>query len=214
MVVALLSLSSKYDVPSVRKDVVKQLSRNYPTELAHYESLFDIQGLFFGRPWTECHFPLLKACTITHTDLQRIPPTLFYSCCASSFDTIIASEAPSLDFPTLQTLLLGERRLSDIIRSTLANALRSLSPPEGCPSGCGHCNTAQRSPWTSEMAGLFSTSQLSDLSARHVSYAFFERRCDRCIAQLGEALKQIKEIVRKKLPEFFGFESWDAVKGA
>lgn len=214
-IIALFSLSAKYDVPTVRKDVLKQLARIYPTTLAEYEAMSNRTAELFGRSRHKCHFPLLRACITSQEDIQIILPALFYACSnAMPINEIIKEEAPSLALPVLQTVLLGERALADNMRRYLSWTLDDASPP---PAGCPHsasndvCTTARRHPETQAIIDLFSTTELSEIVGEDVVDAFFVRRCDLCREHIVRNLNNIRNHVWEQVPEYFGLTSWEEV---
>jgi len=69
VVTALLLLSTKYDFTSIRRDVIKHISRHYPTTLEEYEALDGSDSRFFGRARHKCHFELLSVAFKAQADI-------------------------------------------------------------------------------------------------------------------------------------------------
>lgn len=216
-IIALLSLSGKYDVATVRTDVVKQLSRHYPTSLSQYDALSSsVNAKLFGTRREDCHFALLRACDISQADIRIILPALFYACSnALIFSDIIEEEAPLLPFPTLQALLIGERALANQIRYKMSGLLDKTSPPSGCPynASVDVCSTARRSPETSEMVRVSFLTEFSEIRSADIAHVYFEKRCERCRRNINDSLNILLNEMWDRLPEFFRLESWDAVRG-
>lgn len=207
-VIALLSLSAEYDVATVRKDVLKQLSRTYPTILEEYESSVARNSSLFGRPRSECHFPLLRGVITPQSDVQIILPALFYSCTTIPFRKIIQDEAPHLPSPVLQTLLLGERNLNFNTHTLLNCVIVITSLSTGCPfkESAVLCNTARTSTLWRKVDALFETSDLLAVEGADVVDAVFERRCAWCRQRITDVVGRIKSRAWDMIPECFDFK--------
>jgi len=102
IVTALLLLSTKYDLTNIRKDIIKHLSRHYPTTLTENEAL-DEDDETFGGTRGACHLELLEASVTAQADI--LLPTRYYACTAFTVNKIF--EIQSLNTSTLITLQVG-----------------------------------------------------------------------------------------------------------
>ncbi|KLO06564.1 hypothetical protein SCHPADRAFT_895329 [Schizopora paradoxa] len=210
MITALLSLSAKYDVATVRRDVVRHLSRHFPSDLAAFESTTFVNSPLFGKPRIECYFPLLCACVTSQVDLQAFLPALLYACSAIPINKIIEEQLPILPMPMAQALLLGERYLDYHIRSNLSTTLDMTSPRSGCPfaASISVCDTTRRMPQTHAMTRLFCSTELADIKGEHVVDVFFEKRCERCRHNIAAVLETRRNRIWEKMPTLFGLDGW------
>ncbi len=206
-VIALLLLSTRYDFRDIRKDVVIQLSKQYPLDLQAFDSVDDFFSPLFG--WTRwcCHFPLLVAAV--KADVDVLLPTLYFPCSELSIDEIL-DEADSMTQECIHTLIKGR-----IYSDNGLNALVAGLPDDVMEVvGSGECSRNEpclrnaRYKSLSELANpKFSTIQGSRVVAQHLSPV-----CANCSSSVTKAIDNKRAQIWANVPSYFGFPGWDALQ--
>ncbi|KLO13866.1 hypothetical protein SCHPADRAFT_928217 [Schizopora paradoxa] len=101
-IIVLLLLSTKYDIPYFRSEVIKHLFRHYPTMLFEFDAVYVNERDLFGRKHVEFHFDLLRAGLKAFVDI--LLPGLYYACTAIPISAIFDEEAHTLELATLKVL--------------------------------------------------------------------------------------------------------------
>ncbi|KLO03983.1 hypothetical protein SCHPADRAFT_948108 [Schizopora paradoxa] len=168
----------------------------------------------FGKPRTDCYFPLVCACVTSQANLQAFLPDLLYTCSVIPIIKIIEEQLPILPMPTAQALLLGEHYFDYHIRSNLSTTLDRTSPCLECPfaASVSVCDTTQWMPQMQKMTKLFCLTELADVKGEKVIDVFFEKRCERSRQSITAMLETRGNRIWEKMPTFFGFGGWDGSK--
>ncbi|KLO09648.1 hypothetical protein SCHPADRAFT_943465 [Schizopora paradoxa] len=205
---AIYERCAKYDVVTVRKDIIGQLSRNFPSSLDSFESISTRNSTLFGIPREESFFPILRACVSSpQADIEPILPVLFFAC--STFPIAhIVKELPITPTPAMEVLLIGKRMLDNTIVLSLFNTLDGTSPHSGCPynSSTEVCDTARHTPMTRKMKMLIASPMLENLKGDDVVKSFFEKRCKECREEISAKLETGRVKIWNKVPKIFGFQ--------
>ncbi|KLO06111.1 hypothetical protein SCHPADRAFT_946373 [Schizopora paradoxa] len=217
IIIALLLLSTKYDVPSIRSEVVKHLLRHYPTSLTDFDAVDDNAHDLFGRKRLDCHFDLLRAAL--KADVDILLPGLYYACTAFSISDIFDKEAHTLDLGTLKVLLVGARRLESAIRSLLLlilDGVTSSSRASICPgasaaaAGGSQCKIHRRKR-SFAMSSMFNTTRLVEVKGKDVVEHCLKNGCEACRASIAAGIDDARTALWGRMPGVFEFSSWEVL---
>lgn len=215
VITALLLLSTKYDFAAIRQDVVKHLSRHYPTSLSEFDAVDNDPDAttLFGRPRKECHFPLLRA-ALKADDLLLLP-SLYYACSAFSLAHVFDHEAHALDHNTLKTLLVGARKLETTIRALLlmildgatSSSRAGICSSSSTTAGDGDCKIQRRSR-SYAMGHMFNTARLADVKGLKVVDHCLKNACGPCREGIASGIDEARGVLWQRVPALFGFSGW------
>ncbi|KLO08411.1 hypothetical protein SCHPADRAFT_880591 [Schizopora paradoxa] len=204
-IVALLSLSTKYDFKLIRKDIVKQISRNYPNSLTSFDRI-DQQSCvpdfyLFGVHRGDCDFRLLEVCHTADADI--LLPILYYAC--AEYDSKwIFKLGDRLNKDCLHTLIKGKFELEHAVSKLLVSLpeeLRSIS-----------CASCKPGPYISHLQNIGIESFLSRYEGSSMLFELSTNCCKRCSKELESQIDAKRKEIWQKIPEFFGFPGWEELR--
>jgi len=209
-VVALLTLSTKYDFKHIRRDVIKQVSKHYPMNLVAYDAVDDNDSMMFRDKRENCHFPLLVAAYMAHVDV--LLPILYYACCSYSMVFILNAgrAAGSASPECIDTFLKGREKFGQAANELIAALpdTRMGGPldmwclnPEPCSTNAGYT-------YLSNLVG----SSLSKLEGSSVVEDHYSVVCGPCSSSLTDSINGDREKIWADVPSYFGFPGWDVLQ--
>lgn len=206
-IIALLSLSTKYDFKHIRKNVVLQISRQYPMDLDRYCALDDNSELF-GRTREGCHFRLLEAVFTANVDV--LLPALYYACADFPLSEI-AFNPGLLPDPCLKRLIDGKEKLHDVINEIVAGFPGDLLKESGA-SVCENKGCINDGPFVvSGLNEFIGTASLKIIEGEQVVETCF-RACKKCKAKMIKIINHHRELIWSVVPTIFGLENWEVLQ--
>ncbi|KLO06122.1 hypothetical protein SCHPADRAFT_910540 [Schizopora paradoxa] len=214
-VIALLTLSTKYDFKHVQRDIVFHIARRYPMSLEKYEDIKEI-NIYGGQKEDEleCHFKLLKAVFIAGIDF--LLPQLYYACSDSGIGDILrGSRTLRFDQKCFDTLLEGKERIEGISRTLIAripeNAYREhASNP--CTTDHDYGGFCLEKIRFNSLEDLYKTADLRFLSVGHVTERCATPLCESCREVVEYIVDGQREAIWDCIPICFGFPDWDVLQ--
>lgn len=207
-ITALLHLSFKYDFGDIRKDILEQLSRLYPTHLDQFDDVEDESfTMFDGERWM-CHVPLLKAAVKAGIDNHF--PSLYYACSEFEISEILNffSDSPTT-CPTLHRLLEGREKLGRAIQGLMTTFIEETERCVFQLKSEGHGVSLDGD----SLADIFDTYHLKGLSAEVLWTQFPDRACVDCKSAIGTRFEGKRREIWDMIPKYFGFhKSWDEIR--
>ncbi|KLO07722.1 hypothetical protein SCHPADRAFT_945014 [Schizopora paradoxa] len=210
-ILSLLALSTKYDVPAIRREVIQHLEIYYPTRPKKWSKQYDTP-LFDEMHDTpkDFKFQLLAAALLF--DVKRILPMLFYECAIEPWDAIFESSS-LLDAENYRRIVMGRERLASAVYKFGKIVLR---PHEQCQSDvCSRTRmelfvrwldfneyTQHIHPLDACADGLHGLGQAEDLAKLRQS----------CVNKTPHSLSYFECIVWDALPDVFRLDEWEILE--
>ncbi|KLO06824.1 hypothetical protein SCHPADRAFT_945787 [Schizopora paradoxa] len=210
IITSLLLMSTKYDIPSVRTQVIKRLENYYPNEIV---KVFEIlaEALFDEDVPDDCDFQLLA---VAHKcNILRLLPMLFYKCAARSLRTIL-KYSDNLEKEILHKILIGREYMLQL--SNDFGALL-LFPNVKCDStNCMDTRRAMIEVWgrSSDEYPRLLPIEVIVVGLRLMGAKGNEGNlncCAGCREKSASARSKFKEDFWEDLPNIFGLDSWNDV---
>ncbi len=202
-------MSTKYDAPEIRSELIDHLAQLYPDTLSAYERR-RLKDLF-----SEDDFPvdqdfwllsLAKRC-----DARILLPALFYSCAIQPLDDILNSSA-IIEQEDFNTIISGRERM---MKGSYEVATLALLQGKKCRSNecavlrsslvVGHIDFKTYTPPPFPL-------QVSHDGALPVDAAVRANLCKTCVTNYRDALKSNRKRFWKDLPGIFNLGNWDEVR--
>ncbi|KLO08386.1 hypothetical protein SCHPADRAFT_610385 [Schizopora paradoxa] len=207
VIVSLLLLSTKYDFNVVRKDIVLQISRQYPMDLHEYEALDNDFESLFGRNRLGCHFPLLSAALTA--EVHVLLPCLYFACSDFSIEEIFL-RTNSMSREDLRTLMVGRELLDNEVNAfiiSLPERLRLSEPRIRCQNAC-----LENAFFVN--LNTFAHTNFENFTGRTiVKSCLFGSVCNWCHSALTRIIDDKREEIWNAIPSLFKFREWDVLEG-
>ncbi|KLO06826.1 hypothetical protein SCHPADRAFT_1002110 [Schizopora paradoxa] len=207
---SLLLMSTKYDIPSVRTQVIKRLENYYPNDIAKaFETPAEV--LFDDDVPDDCDFQLLA---VAHRcNVRRILPMLYYKCAIRDLQFILKS-SDDLEKEVLHKILVGRERL---LRLSYDFGVLLLFPSGKCDSNaCSDMRRVMIELYTKTASNgqppqSFPIEAVSsDLMGMDYDQKFCAA-CDRCARRSTGVREEFKKNFWDDLPNIFGLDTWNEV---
>lgn len=203
-IIALLLLSTKYNLGNVRSYVTKQLLKHYPTTLREYEIVdSSTPKRVFDTDRDDSHFVLLRAAFAAKSKI--LLPSLYYACSYFPIGTIVDEEADYLDPPCLKQLLKGKEMLIEAIHRAVRMFVEKSMR---CACTHGRTNDVE----LSGMEELLRTSSLEDISWANLEKRWPGLVCAECERTLKPSIEDERAKIWDEIPSFFGLPNWDTLR--
>ncbi|KLO06821.1 hypothetical protein SCHPADRAFT_1002106 [Schizopora paradoxa] len=204
---SLLLMSTKYDIPSIRKQVIEELEKYYPHDIGKAFGTTETWPERFGDVPDEVDFLFLAV--VLRCNVRRLLPMILYQCAVESMPFILES-SDIIDKETLHKILIGRERL---VEMTYDIGFLLLFPSEGCESE--NCFQARRTlceVFTRSRgihSGVFPISAIKySLKSKSKNHEAFRSACNTCALKSSRAREQFKTKFWDELPEIFGLGTW------
>jgi hypothetical protein len=203
--IALLHMSHKYVVPTVRESLVNSLRKAYPTTISGWDAA----------PWPdladEQQVRLIDV--LQQVELWSFLPTAYHCTTHLSAATILRSPASPT---THEKLLEGGRKQLEMFVDTVMQVLGEHSPKSDC-HGPMLCKLAARSLALLWNRAVLATSGYEfslhwDQLVLIVPVQDHTRICSACLNQCRTAWKIRREANWGRLPSLFHLEDWKALE--
>ncbi|KLO10993.1 hypothetical protein SCHPADRAFT_942395 [Schizopora paradoxa] len=203
VITGLLVLSTKYDMPDIRKDVIKQLSRQYPSKLDALDNLggnAPIKHRFRHETWA-----ILRA--VLKTGVTSMLPTIYYACSGYGMSALFDSYPDFLDFQSLRTILEGrERLLNKLLQvlSTYVNASSDCLIQHG--QGRSYVEAVMYDPELHEF--IEDNTDITSLSGKKLLEEWPARVCKECKGDVMRVVDEERRSVWESLPYCYELPDW------
>lgn len=198
-------MSTKYDIPSIRAQVIKHLQRYYPVHACATFEASDVNLLDEEAP-DDYDFQLLAVAQ--QCNVRRILPMLYYKCASNPLPTIFKS-SDNLDKETLQKILIGREKL---LKLSYDFGILMLFPGEDCANAaCFRMRRQMISTWTKIYARNNDDRQLPIDAISQGLLVMADRDvavCSQCFQKSARARSTFKYQFWDELPSIFGLGSW------
>jgi len=205
VILGLLRISSKYEITSIRSDVIQQLKSCYPSTLADFDELNHKQPsyspvLMIGSTGKEIlpedSFRLLELAL--QTKARSIMPLLFYSCACTDIDAITIMVATGLLCSTdALKLLVGRHKL--IVSFHVG--MQTLRQTQGmCCSRMISTQLGGSSSWVDIPYGIVELKLLQS------------RVCSDCRKIMKPKIQKIRQEYWDEIPRAFGLGDWESIQ--
>ncbi|KLO07721.1 hypothetical protein SCHPADRAFT_1001428 [Schizopora paradoxa] len=205
VITSLLFMSTKYDIPSIRAQVIKHLQRYYPVHASERFKASDV-NLFDEDAPDDYDFRLLAVAQ--QCNVRRLLPMLYYECASSSLPSIFKS-SDNLDKETLQKILIGREKL---LKLSYDFGILVLFPGEDCATAaCFRMRRQMISTWTKIYTPNNNDRQLPIDAISQGLLVMTDRDvavCYECFQKSARARADFKYQFWEKLPSIFGLGSW------
>ncbi|KLO06121.1 hypothetical protein SCHPADRAFT_699772 [Schizopora paradoxa] len=213
IVIALLTLSSKYDFKLIQKDVVSHIAKCYPMSLKEQDELKE-KDVFGGFKQVECHFELLKAVFIA--DIDFLLPRLYHACSDNYVGDILRNaRRVGLHQRCLETLLEGKERIDTAARTLIAR-IPDMAYREHRFNPCttdhdygGNCLEKIR---FSAFGDLLHTSNMGKLAVDRIIEKCTTPLCESCREVVEEVAEKQRHIIWGCIPISFYLPTWDRLR--
>ncbi|KLO06117.1 hypothetical protein SCHPADRAFT_883109 [Schizopora paradoxa] len=205
VVTALLVLSTKYDFRELRKEVVMQISQQYPMSLKDFDYIDRYEAPLFGRPQSECDITLLKGAY--NAGVDALLPILFLHCASQSMVSILC-EVNSMNPECLCILLKGREKLGTRVDQFL------MDLPERLQETSKVCKSSNAD--ICKKGHYIELSLLARSYYRHTQfdllYDFLHSECKSCATSVEKQVNKNRKEIWEEIPSYFGYPGWDDAK--
>ncbi|KLO06114.1 hypothetical protein SCHPADRAFT_946356 [Schizopora paradoxa] len=205
VVIALLDLSVKYEFKDLMKDVVKQISRQFPMSLRDMDRIIcEEEPLFQRIDQEKAGLLLLQAAY--KTGIDALLPILFFFCSNMHVDKIFQT-AQSMDLESLRILIKGRDELifaSCKLVSNLPQDLKADIKNSECLKD-GLCVNESRYLHLDELnTPYFHYTQGKETVKFYLSFA-----CKNCASSVAKSIEKRRGDIWAKIPSYFGYPGWE-----
>ncbi|KLO06257.1 hypothetical protein SCHPADRAFT_946238 [Schizopora paradoxa] len=209
IILALLNLSTKYDIPVIRREVIQHLAIYYPSESEKWVNVHEtpLFGEIYDTP-KDANFQLLISAR--RCNAGPILPMLFYSCAIESLDTIF-NHLHQLDATDLKRIISGRELLLTTWIPLFGT--RVLRPQQRCKSAA--CSDARIRMFAHWVESCESESRKFPLAAccgglRGIgNEEEYKKLCTFCINESTDSLDFFESTFWDVLPFIFALDEWD-----
>ncbi|KIJ58510.1 hypothetical protein HYDPIDRAFT_102521 [Hydnomerulius pinastri MD-312] len=204
--VALLRISTKYEVTDLRQTAVDRLQLGLPTTLQAFDDPTHAKA---REEAMDNAIQLVNL--VRETNCPELLPCAFYYCTQLPTTTVLEGDGVhSLSWPDVAACLKGRELLFDAQRN---DTHRFMFAANG-EAWCSHCDYEVEvyGPHPSPPVNLASTQTSRPICLSYVpTDELWDSLggCDLCIAEHKSLLKYGREGVWKKLPSMFGLGTWE-----
>ncbi|KLO06823.1 hypothetical protein SCHPADRAFT_945786 [Schizopora paradoxa] len=207
IIVSLLSMSTKYDIPTLRTHVINQLEKYFPV---HVERAIEEEGtnepLFEPGVSKDCDLQLLAVAQ--RCNVRRLLPMLYYKCAISKLRFILAS-SDNLEKDVLHKIIIGRERLVEL---SYDFGVLFLFPSEQCKSEiCPQMRRGLIEIWTrtSDLGPRrFPIFMISKTFTSVMNDHLLKFACEICAQKSARAREEFKTKFWDELPKIFGLGTW------
>ncbi|KLO06258.1 hypothetical protein SCHPADRAFT_838281 [Schizopora paradoxa] len=210
VITSLLFMSTKYDIPSIRTQVIKHLEKYYPVRLSETFQTSD-RGLFDKDAPVDYDFQLLAVAQ--QCNVRRLLPMMYYKCASRCVQRIFMS-SDNFDKDTLQRILTGREIL---LKLSYDFGIVVCFPDEGCASeACWKARRTMIRVWTNvpapnNNARFLPIDAIFDGLRVMLNQKKYPYICDSCFKKSAEARENFKDVFWADLPHIFGLGYWHEV---
>ena len=230
VVAGILRLSTKYQVPYLRKRAISHLTTMFPSSLQDFQENRNSSpyaaklGHYTGLAMEvvnlakECRLPMLLPISMYYCAVMRLEHILDGVVVANDDGT---TRKIDLDWPEKRAIVLGKRALNHRARTNLFGFLLVSTPPPPIipnnPSASPGCGAGQRCEtgklkWLRQMEPLLSGDKCGPL---HMQFDWTRYSADVCTYCVMDGKNKYREGLKKsweELPSVFELEPWDILK--
>lgn len=203
-------MSTKYDIPAVRREVIAQLESYLPSDLDGWDN---IQTRLYSDPDSvpkDAEFQLLAAAR--KFDVQSIILVLCYECAINPLEAIFES-SDLLGSEDSQRVVIGRERMSKLAYEFGA---RTLFPQDKCSSrSCSNTRANLLIQWMNFKYydhPPFNLFTFADGLSGIGDEVLRDKICKACSEKSSTSLEGFREEFWEHMPEVFGLGSWIQLK--
>ncbi|KLO06118.1 hypothetical protein SCHPADRAFT_861672 [Schizopora paradoxa] len=208
-ILALLLLSAKYDFKDLMTNVVKQISRQFPTSLKKMDSIIDDDEPIFCEDQNDVGWPLLQAAHKCGVD--ALLPILYFFCSNMDMDVIL-EEANSISPECLRTLHKGRDESIFMFSKLISDLPEHLKGDIG-KSKCLDDRLCANKARYFELS-LLNTPYFFHTRGRDVVKDRLANACKNCCSSVAKAIEKRREEIWAKIPSFFGYSDWEGTRAS
>ncbi|KLO16673.1 hypothetical protein SCHPADRAFT_994956 [Schizopora paradoxa] len=211
VVIALLTLSTKYDFKTIRSDIILTISRYYSIDFPVHMSVATGDQSFplFGVERWDCHFPLLAAAFKCNADV--LLPSLYSVCSGFQLEHVL-DMSKTLPPECSRALILGRERL----RSSLVTL--ALNLPGRVQKGIAEhiCPDEESCLSTVGFINWQSAEVVNALLGYECGIAFVYDTlgsvCERCGVYLANEIDVRWNVIWRNVPSYFELPDWSVLR--
>ncbi|KLO06820.1 hypothetical protein SCHPADRAFT_932844 [Schizopora paradoxa] len=223
IVLSLLIMSSKYDVPVIQSEVIEHLKSYYVTELPQLRKCeIACKDLFCGSTSNdgtaidfdaeEFAFQLLDAALRMNT--LTLLPAIYYECSILPLGKILSlSNKHSLETEVVEKLLAGHEKLTKL---SLIFGPKTLSPQTKCKfNSCLEARSTLHVEWLYLRGYKYPDPPRKLIMSGFACVGTAELRaklCSECLNRTGSLAAEFELLFWTELPTIFGLGDWGALK--
>ncbi|KLO07723.1 hypothetical protein SCHPADRAFT_894412 [Schizopora paradoxa] len=213
IILALLSLSTKYDIPTLRREVIDHLAIFYPSRLT--KGLRYPGTSLFKKKYVipkDANFQLLAAAR--RYDARPILPMLFYECAVEPWDSIF-EYSKLLDSEDFQRIITGREKLSTGIYKFGRTVLH---PHDSFHCSSGVCSKARMDLFIQWMENGEYNPQAYPLEACANGLSGIGEEedlvnlCPGCVSGTPQLLEYFQWVFWDALPAVFRLDDWETLE--
>ncbi len=214
---SLLVMTSKYDIPIIRAEVIEHLERYYPTDISQLDK-HSIKNLFPGHVSKDSsnpdEFDFQLLAIALQSNVEILLPMLYYECADKRMaDIFRLSKKFKLTSDVLEKIIIGREKLSTW---SCYLGVRLLEPRESCNSYA--CSDAKASllvewmkahsydppefPWQALLDGIAFIGE-KELRADVCGY---------CLDGVANSSVEVRKEFWAEIPHIFGLGAWENLK--
>ncbi|KLO06116.1 hypothetical protein SCHPADRAFT_1002517 [Schizopora paradoxa] len=207
VVVAILVLSVKYDFEDLMRDVVRQISGQFPMSLQSMDLVVGKDENIFGVDQLVCGLRLLEAAF--QSGVEALLPILFFFCSNALIEDIFQL-SDTMSPGCLHTLIKGRDRLIFKVNELVSDLPELLKfdmeeseclRQRRCPSEARYkCLSGLSKPFFFCVEG-------EDVVKDHLIHA-----CANCRSSVVKSIEERREEIWAKIPSYFGYPGWEEMQ--